>query len=229
MELTVHHKLQRRRWVNQHLNWNIRNWQSVLFSGESRFNLKFADGRIRVWRQKGEQFHQRCVMQKDRFGGGSLMVWGGIHYHEKTDLVIIRGNLNSQEYCDNVVRPVVLPFFAARPAFQFQHDNARPHTARITTTLLQTNAINVMPWPSRSPDLNPIEHVRDLLNRRVRSNNANINNLQEVRTALIAEWNAIPQRQIQKKNPENDAVPSQTRMEDGQGIEVCPYKRTSLL
>jgi hypothetical protein len=52
-------------------------------------------------------------MQKDRFGGGSLMVWGGIHYHGKSDLVIIRGNLNAQEYCDNVVRPVVLPFFAA--------------------------------------------------------------------------------------------------------------------
>jgi hypothetical protein len=59
-------------------------------------------------------------MQKDRFGGGSLMVWGGIHYHGKMVLVIIRGNLNAQEYCDNVVRPVALPFFAARPAFQFQ-------------------------------------------------------------------------------------------------------------
>jgi transposase len=46
MELTVHHKLQRRRWVNQRLNWNIRKWQSVLFSDESRFSLKFADGRI---------------------------------------------------------------------------------------------------------------------------------------------------------------------------------------
>jgi hypothetical protein len=54
-----------------------------------------------------------------------------------------------------------------------------------------------MPWPSRSPDLNPIEHVWDLLNRCVRSNSANINNLHELRTALIAEWNVIPQRQIQ--------------------------------
>jgi transposase len=40
MELTVHHKLQRQRWVNQRLNWNIRKWQSVLFSDESHFDLE---------------------------------------------------------------------------------------------------------------------------------------------------------------------------------------------
>ena len=45
MELTVHHKIQRHAWTNQQLH---RNWRTVLFSDESRFTLKFADGRIRV-------------------------------------------------------------------------------------------------------------------------------------------------------------------------------------
>ncbi|XP_071133129.1 uncharacterized protein [Mytilus edulis] len=58
--------------------------------------------------------------------------------------------------------------------------------------------VNVLDWPSRSPDLNPIEHVWDLLNRRIRENHGDFQNLQELENALIREWNAIPQRQIRK-------------------------------
>ena len=56
-----------------------------MFTDKSRFTLKFADGRIRVWRRNNERYHASTVMQKDRFGGGSLMVWGGIHYGGKTN------------------------------------------------------------------------------------------------------------------------------------------------
>jgi len=87
MGLTVHHKRQRYAWTNQQLR---RNWRTVLFSDESRFTLKFADGRIRVWRRPGECFAEACVMPVDR---GSLMVWGGVHYAGKTNLIVIRQTL----------------------------------------------------------------------------------------------------------------------------------------
>ena len=51
-----------------------------------------------------------------------------------------------------------------------QHDNARPHTARITTQFLAQNGVNVLEWPAVSPDQNPIEHMWDELGRRVRNN-----------------------------------------------------------
>jgi transposase len=38
----------------------------------------------------------------------------------------------------------------------FQQGNARPHTARVTMDYLEQNNINVLPWPSKSPDLNPV-------------------------------------------------------------------------
>ncbi|GFW05487.1 transposable element Tc1 transposase [Trichonephila clavipes] len=38
-----------------------------------------------------------------------------------------------------------------------QQDNARPHTARLSQQCLQ--GYDVLPWPARSPDLSPIEHV----------------------------------------------------------------------
>ncbi|GFX46770.1 transposable element Tcb1 transposase [Trichonephila clavipes] len=48
----------------------------------------------------------------------------------------------------------------------FQQDNAWPHTARVSQDCLRT--ITTLPWPSRSPDLSPIEHIWDHLGWRVR-------------------------------------------------------------
>ena len=45
---------------------------------ESRFNLSHHDGRRQVFRRKGERFADCCVVERDGFGGGSVMVWGGI-------------------------------------------------------------------------------------------------------------------------------------------------------
>jgi hypothetical protein len=41
----------------------------------------------------------------------------------------------------------------------FMDDNARPHRARIVQHFLQQEAVQTMPWPAMSPDMNPIEHV----------------------------------------------------------------------
>ena len=104
-------------------------------------------------------------MLVDRFGGGSLMVWGGVHYTGKTNLIVIRETLNAQRYFDNILRPVVVPFVRRNNRFVFQQDNARSHIARLSMNFLQTNNVNTLPWPSRSPVLAPIEHVWDMLNR----------------------------------------------------------------
>jgi hypothetical protein len=42
----------------------------------------------------------------------------------------------------------------------FQHDNARPHTARATVDFLAIQNVTVLPWLFKSLDLNPIEHLQ---------------------------------------------------------------------
>ena len=78
MTLTRHHQLRRLRWTRQYQRWRHRNWQRVLFSDESRFQFFRADGRTRIYRCARERTALCCVQETVPFGGGSVMVWGGI-------------------------------------------------------------------------------------------------------------------------------------------------------
>ena len=49
----------------------------------------------------------------------------------------------------------------------FQHDNAQPHVARISTQFLEAEKVPVLPWPAFSAYMSPIEHVWDALDQRV--------------------------------------------------------------
>ncbi|GFW44244.1 DDE_3 domain-containing protein [Trichonephila clavipes] len=51
--------------------------------------------------------------------------------------------------------------------FLFMDDNARPHRANIVDECLQSEDITRMDWPAYLPDLNPIEYVWDILDRRI--------------------------------------------------------------
>jgi len=169
----------------------------VIFTDESRFNVSFADGWIRGWRRRGQRLHADNVVQRDIYGGGSVMVWAGIYHDGKTELVTVPGNLNAQRYCDEILEPVALSFMQQHNVGIFQQDNARPHTARHTRGFLRRNNMQLLPWPARSPDLSPIEHLWDHLGRRVRENH-DVDNVRDLERALRVEWARIPLRVIRK-------------------------------
>lgn len=187
--LTRRHRLNRLNWAR---NNRGRNWRNIVFSDESRFNLSTADGRIRIYRRRYERYADNCVFEHNRFGGGGVMVWAAINHNFKSDLIIRNGNLNARQYVDRMLRPVIRPLFRQRQGLTFQHDNARPRVARVTRDFLVTNNINVLPWPAYSPDCNPIEHMWDALQRRLRKRQRQPRNARELTAALREEWARIP-------------------------------------
>ena len=106
----------------------------------------------------GEQFADVNVVNRVPDGGSGVMVWAGICYGLQTQLHYIDGNLNGQRYCDEILKPIVVPFVHRH---HLMHNNAR---SRVCTTLLEVENV---PWTVYSPDMSPVEHVWDALDRLV--------------------------------------------------------------
>jgi transposase len=181
-------------WSREHLNWTQEQWSHVLFTDESRFSLQTDSCRIFIWRERGTRNHPSNIIERESFGGGGLMVWGGITLNGRTDLhVIDYGTLTGQRYRDNILDTYVRLFRGAMgPNFILMDDNARPHRAGIVDDYLGSEDIQRMEWPSRSPDLNPIEHAWDALGRHIANRQPPPRTLSELRTALIEEWESLP-------------------------------------
>ena len=111
------------------------------------------------------------------------MVWEGTMGNVKTDLVIVKGNLNAQHYVNLLNNNLIQFMQYFGPGLTFQHDNARAHTALVTANFPAQNNMNLLPWPALSPDMNPIKHIWDELGQRARTNHQ-INNVQDLTQAL---------------------------------------------
>jgi hypothetical protein len=99
-------------------------------------------------------------------------------------------------YREDILLPHVVPFLQVHPDMTLQHDNATSHTARSLHDFLQDRNVSVLPWPAKSPDLNPNEHACDLLDRRVRARAITPRNVWEFAGALVEEWGIISQQEL---------------------------------
>lgn len=195
LPMTQQHKDDRLQWSQNRQHWE-HEWENIVFSDESRFCLWNSDGRLRIRRPRGQRQNLQFVQRRHTAQTPSVMVWGAIRYGGRSPLTFIQGNLNARRYIDNILEPVLVPFLQDLPEAVFQHDNARPHTAHVTLEFLAQNNVLQLPWPARSPDLNPIEHVWDMMDRKLRRLPHPPNTLEELRQQLQVAWNELPQEAI---------------------------------
>ncbi|GFY18629.1 transposable element Tcb2 transposase [Trichonephila clavipes] len=125
---------------------------------------------ISSYQQKEQAHHSSAenIQEKDRYPTCSIMVWAGIIINGRTRLhVVANGTMTGQRYIDEVLLP---------------HD------------CLDSEGIQRLVWPARSPDLNPIENVWDTLGRQVSGRNYPPTNKNTLIRALTEEWDKLPQQ-----------------------------------
>ena len=180
-----------------HLRWTDAKWKSVLWSDESTFQIVFGNCGRRVLRTKEEKNQldcYRCKVQKP----ASVMVWGCISAQGMGNLHICEGTINAERYIQ-VLEQHMLPskqrLFHGRPCL-FQQDNAKPHSARVTTAWLRSKRVRVLDWPACSPDLSPIENVWHIMKRKIQQRR--LWTVEQLKLYIKQEWERIPPEKLQK-------------------------------
>ena len=102
------------------------------------------------------------------------------------------GNLTGARYRDEILQAYVVPF-VRQHAVTLQHDNARPHVARVVTDFFTQQNVNVLPRPAVSPDLSLIEHAWDEMDCPLRQLPNQPVTLAELSRELVRIWNGITQ------------------------------------
>ncbi|GFY16684.1 transposable element Tcb2 transposase [Trichonephila clavipes] len=170
--LTPAHRRRRSLWCREHRNWRDNEWGRVLFTDESRFSLSSDSHRILIWRERGSRNHPSNIIERT-------------------------GSVNGTRYCNEILLPYVRLFRGAMGLqFLFMDDNASCHRTVAAEQLLESEDIERMDWPARSPDLNPIEHAWDFLGRRLAARTLPPVTIRELRLALQEEWAAMSQQLI---------------------------------
>ncbi|GFT27016.1 transposable element Tcb1 transposase [Trichonephila clavipes] len=194
--LTRQHRTARLQWCREHHNLTEQDWACVLFSDESRFSLSSDCRRQLIWRESGTAYRPENIQEKDRYPTCSIMVWAGIMINGRTRLhVVANGTMTGQRYIDEVLLPHVRLFHGAvGDKFVFMDDNATCHQTLAVHDCLDSEGIQRLVWPERSPDLNPIENVWDALERQVAGRNYPPTNKNTLIRALTEEWDKLPQQ-----------------------------------
>ncbi|GBL88238.1 hypothetical protein AVEN_117818-1 [Araneus ventricosus] len=125
-----------------------------------------------IWREPGTRYRAPNIVERDHYRGGGLLVWAGIATNGRTyRFLFAGGSVTALRYRDEILHPLVRPFIAAMGTNAISmDDNARSHRARLVH--LESETTPQMACPARPHDLNPIDHVWDMLERRIASRSA---------------------------------------------------------
>ncbi|GFU52819.1 transposable element Tcb2 transposase [Trichonephila clavipes] len=175
--LTPAHRRRRSLWCREHRNWRDNEWGRVLFTDESRFSLSSDSHRILIWRERGSRNYPSNTIERDRYRGRGVLVWGRIMLGSRTDLHIFdAGSVNGYRYCNEVLLPYVRLFRGATSLqFLFMDDNVPCHRTVAAEQLLESVNIECRRLAART--LPPVT-------------------IRELRLALQDEWAAMPRQLI---------------------------------
>ncbi|KAL1914869.1 uncharacterized protein VTP21DRAFT_7785 [Calcarisporiella thermophila] len=180
--------------ARKYKDWTVDDWKRVVFSDETQITFVNSTVREYYYKHKGEPLRSRHIRSMLKHGGGFLMAWGCVTSQGIGNLCRIDGGFDSVLYTTILSEDYLksLEYYGI-PKSQviFQHDNDPKHTSIITREWLRNNRIEVLEWPSQSPDLNIMEHMWSELKRRLRYYQRLPKNMTELWERIEKEWDSI--------------------------------------
>ena len=92
------------------------------------------------------------------------MVWSLINTRGAGKFIIVHGTMKPDQYIEvfrSHLPPQIKKWFPENEYSNFMHYSALCHRAKSITKFLRHNNIEVSPWPGFSPDMNPIENLKE--------------------------------------------------------------------
>ncbi|GBN89207.1 Transposable element Tc1 transposase [Araneus ventricosus] len=190
--LTKSHRQLCLQWAREHRDWTMDGWKRVAWSNESRFLIHHVDDRVRVRRMSGEQLLPSCTAGHIYAGGDGIMLWGTFSWAALGPVVVVEQTMKAANYL-NIIADQLHPYMAfVFPTGNgiFQQDNAPFHKARIVLEWFEehTDEFHLMYWPPISPDLNPMEHIWDVIELQLRAQSPPCPNILTLRDRCLNIW-----------------------------------------
>lgn len=163
-------------------------WTNVIFADESKFNLFGCDGKVIVYRKANTELEERNTVATVKHGGGGLMVWGCMAASGAGNIEIINGTMDHRYYIEILKRNLKdsAQKLGIGDNFQYYQDNDPKHSALNTKLWMLYNCPKVIKTPPQSPDLNPIEHLWEHLELKLRKRS--FSNKTQMQLILMEEW-----------------------------------------
>lgn len=176
-------------------NYTDDDWKRVIWSDESKVNRFQSDGNYWTWTVGDPNtITPNMVIPTVKHGGGSVMIWGCFGWNGVGSLCRIEGRMNSNDY-KQILATKLLPSIGTlgveRSKVIFQHDNDPKHKSQVVTNWLKDQKLEVLDWPSQSPDLNPIEHLWAHLKRKLREYERQPAGMNELYERIEVCWREI--------------------------------------
>ena len=190
--LSIKNKKARFEFAKRHVADSLNVWRKVLWSDETKIELFGHKGKCYVWRQPNTSHHPKNTVPTVKHGGGSIMLWGCFAAAGTGKLVRVEGKMDGAKYRDILEQNLFQSACDLRLGrrFTFQQDNDPKHTAKATLEWFKGKNLNVLEWPSQSPDLNPIENLWFDLKTAVHKHKPS--NMEELEKFCHEEWAKIP-------------------------------------